>query len=74
MQAASKAALERVQQALDGKPAAVARLVEELAVPALDSALEAADRQGDNRAAAAYARQAAALCEAAAKLLAKPAR
>jgi hypothetical protein len=69
-----EAALDRARQAPGGRPAALAELVEEIAVPALDSALAAAERPGDNRAAAAYARQAAALCDAAARLLAQQPR
>jgi len=81
MQAASEAAAKRGRQALERARKALRQgstpahlIINDVAVLSLDNALGAAERAGDARGAADFARQAAALCDAAARLLNRPAR
>jgi len=80
MQAASDAvkrgrqALERARKALRQGSAPANLVINDVAVLSLDNALGAAERPGEARAAADFARQAAALCDAAARLLTRPTR
>ena len=81
MQAASEAAakrgrlaLERARKALRQGSTPAHLIINEVAVLSLDNALGAAERSNEARAAADFARQAAALCDAAARLLTQPRR
>ena len=62
-------ALERARKALRQGAAPASLVINDLAVLGLDNALAAAERPGEARAAADFARQAAALCDAATRLL-----
>lgn len=72
--AQSQRVLERARKALLQGTAPAHLVINDVAVVSLDNALAAAERPGEARAAADFARQAAALCDAAARLLAPAAR
>jgi hypothetical protein len=80
MQAANEAAkrgrqaLERARKALRQGSTPAHLVINDVAVLSLENALAAAERPGEARAAADFARQAAALCDAAAQLLSQPKR